>query len=423
MAPQLKTIRQRSRLNSLLWISFLVLVLSIGFMRPSVTVANRQIAPPDLIFPFVALLLFIAVCLRTARLGWDGSYLYFAAYFASMTLSSAFSAVPPANGVKLFGEAYLIGLAIVTLNLADTDSRIKHVVIAWLIATIATIAIAVVAICLYYFLPGHWLLEYTTYHFGSVPLIDFPRISSTFVSASLFCNYLNVSIFLAFVAKEKGWIAPRAFVVILSLIVLAAISTLSIGIGGVLLAVGICYWITDRARHPSAAKISLAAGIVIAAAAYASSFFAFQYHPTAPYAINVPLTNMTIYPSARLMVWTESWETFANDPVTGKGLDQTACAVTFQNSDGSYSLLTDAHNIYLSVAAQNGILGLISILGLSVFILWRGASITDLTTRLFAAAFFTAFVYQGLTGAYEDARHLWVLIGLALAVSRGPSGI
>jgi hypothetical protein len=29
-----------------------------------------------------------------------------------------------------------------------------------------------------------------------------------------------------------------------------------------------------------------------------------------------------------------------------------------------------------------------------------------------------AFVYQGLTGSYEDARHLWLLLGLLIAAER-----
>ena len=35
-----------------------------------------------------------------------------------------------------------------------------------------------------------------------------------------------------------------------------------------------------------------------------------------------------------------------------------------------------------------------------------------------AIAWLDAFVYQGLTGSYEDARHLWVLLGLFLASYR-----
>lgn len=422
MTTQPETIRHRSLLNGFVWVSFVVLIVAAGFMRPAVTVAHREIAPPDLVFPVVALLLFIAFCCRASRLVWDRSYWYFAAYFAAVTISTVFSVSPRANGVKLFGEAYLIGLAVLTLTLVDTGPRLKQVVIAWLIASMATIAVAMFAIGLYYISPGHWLLEYITYPFGSVPVLDFPRVSSTFVSASLFCDYLNVGVIFVFVAKENEWIGQKTFWVVLALMVLAALSTLSIGIGGVMLGVGICYWVTNRAKHPRAATLSLAAGIVIAAAAYASSFFAFQYHATTPYAISVPFTHRTLYPSARLMVWTESIKTFATYPVTGKGLDQTACAVTFQNSDGTNSLLTDAHNIYLSVAAQDGTLGLIAILGLSIYILRRGFSATDVTTRLFTAAFCTAFVYQGLTGAYEEARHLWVLIGIVIAVSRSRGG-
>jgi hypothetical protein len=33
-------------------------------------------------------------------------------------------------------------------------------------------------------------------------------------------------------------------------------------------------------------------------------------------------------------------------------------------------------------------------------------------------AFLVAFAYEGLGGAFEDARHLWVLFGLFLAAKR-----
>jgi len=33
-------------------------------------------------------------------------------------------------------------------------------------------------------------------------------------------------------------------------------------------------------------------------------------------------------------------------------------------------------------------------------------------------ALICSFVYQGLTGSYEDARHLWVLMGIFMAADR-----
>ncbi|HRA41681.1 MAG TPA: hypothetical protein PK108_14160, partial [Pyrinomonadaceae bacterium] len=118
------------------------------------------------------------------------------------------------------------------------------------------------------------------------------------------------------------------------------------------------------------------------------------------------------------LVWTAVLQTIAADPIVGKGLDQPVCAVRFENTDGSYSMLTDAHNIYLSVAGQNGFVGLAALLALIAF-LWRiGYRSDDVAVRLLWAAFVSAFIYQGFIGAYEDARHLWVLIGLLVAVSK-----
>jgi O-antigen ligase len=87
------------------------------------------------------------------------------------------------------------------------------------------------------------------------------------------------------------------------------------------------------------------------------------------------------------------------------------------------SLLTDAHNSFLSVAAQNGIIGLAAFLFLVGLLLRRW--IRELRTTSFTSilalvglAFLCSFVYQGLTGSYEDARHLWVLIGIFVAAER-----
>jgi len=42
-----------------------------------------------------------------------------------------------------------------------------------------------------------------------------------------------------------------------------------------------------------------------------------------------------------------------------------------------------------------------------------------LIRRGLRAAFIGAFLYQSLTGSFEDARHIWVLIGLMAATRNG----
>jgi hypothetical protein len=38
-----------------------------------------------------------------------------------------------------------------------------------------------------------------------------------------------------------------------------------------------------------------------------------------------------------------------------------------------------------------------------------------------SVAFVGTLLYQGLTGSFEDARHLWILIGLIGAIARMPA--
>jgi putative inorganic carbon (hco3(-)) transporter len=86
--------------------------------------------------------------------------------------------------------------------------------------------------------------------------------------------------------------------------------------------------------------------------------------------------------------------------------------------------LTDAHNVWLNVAAQTGVFGLLAI-SLIIYYLTRRTFPLNFDRNEesiyrigFGLAFFGAFVYQGVGGSYEDARHLWVLVGFFLIARR-----
>ena len=123
------------------------------------------------------------------------------------------------------------------------------------------------------------------------------------------------------------------------------------------------------------------------------------------------------------MVWTASLETFRDNLFFGRGVGQDSCDVIFQNTDGGFSALTDAHNVFLSVASQEGGFGLTAIVLIIFYLLKKTASVEfafDETSVIKAGlriAFLSAFVYQGLVGSFEDARHLWVLIGMMMCAN------
>jgi ABC-type enterochelin transport system permease subunit len=78
--------------------------------------------------------------------------------------------------------------------------------------------------------------------------------------------------------------------------------------------------------------------------------------------------------------------------------------------------------MWLNVAGQTGILGLFALCYLCVFLFRRTnvfsfANQKSILQTVLGIAFLNAFLYQGLSGSYEDARHLWILIGLLAGVS------
>lgn len=414
-------------LKALLWLSFLLLVFSLGFMQPFVYIAAQRISSTDILFLLVTALWVVVLALGKVKLRWHSGYWFLAFYFLAMLMSSVLSQNPRSSFVKLIGEAYLIGLAVMTFNLVDRGKRMKQVLFAWLAGTLPTILVAFITVVLFYIQPDSWLLEYTTSIFGAVPVMPFPRVTSTFISASMFCNYLNVGVVLLIIMRQKEWIEKRTFWVAICLTVASSISTIAVGLGSIFLAIGLSVWSFNERQTKRIKKIVLFGAVLIASLFIGVSVVALQYHTTAEYSVRLPFVGTTVYPSSRLMVWTESLKTFEANFFFGNGLNQPSCSVLFQNTDGNFSLLTDAHNTYLSVASQNGIVGLLAIVALCGFLLRTGlkqSSESDSTILTgLTIAFFTSFVYFGLTGSFEDTRHQWVLIGLLLSSSklgRGP---
>ncbi|HQU93449.1 MAG TPA: hypothetical protein PLK77_14180 [Pyrinomonadaceae bacterium] len=78
-------------------------------------------------------------------------------------------------------------------------------------------------------------------------------------------------------------------------------------------------------------------------------------------------------------------------------------------------------------AGQAGVVGTAGLLAIAVTTIIRsrvdGSDSTTLATlrHSLLIAFVSVFFIQGLVGSFEDARHLWILIGLIVAASRiGP---
>jgi len=161
---------------------------------------------------------------------------------------------------------------------------------------------------------------------------------------------------------------------------------------------------------------------VLAVAFVAVAVLAPAVHPTAPFLIRLPGFDFPFAPSVRLMSWIEACKTSFEHPLFGTGVGSNPIAVPYVAPSGDFYVLTDAHNVFLNVAMHSGLVGLATILLLIGFVArqMRPWLFTDTNAIAFwlSFAWLNAFAYQGLTGSYEDARHVWLLLGLLIAAVR-----
>jgi O-antigen ligase len=410
-------------LESVQKVLFYLLVFSLAFLQPYQIILRQRIPFTDIVFFILALFSLGLLVLRLIEFRWHRFNWFLLSYLFITGISIFASDNLPGSFIKYLSEFYLTGLVFLGFNIVKDQVTMRLVVQIWLFATFLACLVGIVSIVLYYMQPDSWLLVHTQFHYGAVPVGNYPRINSTFLSASLFCNYLSVSLVFLLIARKCNWIGPFAFPVIISLILINSIFTISSGLGAIALILGVWFWFLYQETYRLTSRFALGFGIFIPVLFLLLNFVALQKYPTAPFKVTIPFINSAIYPSPRYLVWSECFRTFLDKPILGVGIGQTCSEVLFQNSEGTNSLLTDAHSTYLSIASQTGVLGFIVLL-VGIYLMLAeifpvGNARTDISSIRFGLglAFVSAFIYQGFLGSFEDTRHLWVLIGLVLSAS------
>lgn len=404
--------------------SFLLLIFSLPFVQPIGGIKlfyKTQFT--DYIFLICAALFFAAVVFRRVKLKFSSFYVLLSLYLMALVCSTVFSTNIRLSVVKLLGEFYLIGLAVLSFNLVNSLKEFRKIFSIWLLASLITALVSLISLVLFYLDRSNPLLLYTLSHYGTLPPGNYPRIQSTFFNPNMLCNYLSVSFVLLLTSVKLKFISSKVFFVLLILISIACVITISPGLGGILLSGGLWLWLIFKEKgNLLFARLSLIGGILAAAV----FFFAIIFTPipteTSPFIIKIPYLEQRLDPSSRVLAWQTSLQTWAEYPFFGKGVGTDVANAKYLNPSGSAETLGDAHQMWLNVAGQTGIFGFAALCLICVFFLRRAAvfSFDDKKTILQTAlgiAFISAFLYQGLSGSYEDARHLWVLIGLLASIS------
>lgn len=391
------------------WV-FLALVVVLPVMQPSLLQFGTFPIP-------IADALFL-VAMTAAGLGWlQGPRklrvaawpLAVLAYLAASALSAAWSIDIRSSAIKLAGTTYLCGLGWLTFQHASTPRGLRRVTTAWCLGTAITIGAAAVGVVLFYAgVTG--AANPFLYPFGSLPPGPYPRVMALFLNANALCTYAAASAMIALSATAAGDLPAWAGRLLFAGSVATAVLTVSPVIGGLLLALALWYAAALRPRRPLAARYLSVLGGLAALAFLAAT----TVSPTGE------------GPSSRVMVWNEAWQVFLQNPLLGIGLGEEVAHVHYLNASGELEYLTDAHNLWLSILAQQGLVGAAAFALVIALLIWpaerlspsgepRAVRRSGLVLGLLAGV-----LYAGLSGAFEDTRHVWVLMGLAASARFAP---
>jgi hypothetical protein len=404
---------------------FLALIFSLPIFRPSIlTIAEYKLAITDVLFLGCVIFFAISLILKRSRAVWDRSFIFLFLFALSLSIASVFSETPERSIIKLFGHFYLIGLAVLAVQFTNEQGFWRKAVYAWLAGL--SITIGAVLVGLFLFTIGFTTEEsnYFLFHFGTLPAGNYPRIMALFANSNMLATYLGVSVPLVLGAAKVEWIGRPLAVILLFGVCIATAFSISPNIGGVILSAGLWLLYAGNDQLDTKVRQLIATGTVIGCLGFFLAATVSLESPNSEKEFRIPGTSIILEPSVRIFTWRSSAETFLKHPLFGKGTGTDAAFVKYQSPAGPRQLLLDAHNMWLSIAAQTGIFGLATFC-LLLFHLFRRCrfrpppvATTDVLHISLSCAFIGGFIYQGLTGSFEDARHIWVVIGLLCGITQ-----
>jgi O-antigen ligase len=150
-------------------------------------------------------------------------------------------------------------------------------------------------------------------------------------------------------------------------------------------------------------------GLAIATAGVAC-YFALAYLPILPEAARDRMIESVGFAqnSGRLQIWINGLSLFFSNIFTGVGVNNFDIAVE------AYSNVKSAHNNYVSIAGELGIVGISLFITMLISLLVRGRSIQYAPLRWLCLAMLSFACLCGMTSETWDNKYFWYCIGFAI---------
>lgn len=336
--------------------------------------------------------------------------LFFALYVA---LGSAWAA--DANHAQAKGGAYF-ALALGAVAILWSGAEFGKAADAWLVG----VGMALVVLWVPVLVGSESLQDSMVFVGGGVEDLPFPRPRGPFYHPNLFGDYLVVSGAVLWARwPDRGgmrrW-ASIAAAALLGLTLALATSSAWVGAGVLLIALGLSK-LRQRGggplkfKRPQPVVVSLAGVVLVVGSLWGLMV-----------PLDVTFGRFSIQTDGlRPAIWASSIQRIGEAPLTGVGATPSVATVSDVNTVGNPVRGWDAHNLYLSLFAQFGLVGFglfMGAVGLLVTELLRQGS-SRAHMALVAAVI--AVAVHGMFIASEDFRHLWAFLGL-LGLAGLPAG-
>ena len=395
--------------------SLLLFAFSLFWMKDPLIIGGLPAIPADLIFLVAAVPLPFAWLSGEARPIWSAGFVPLVLYFAALAISAIFAADPRTSAFKLATQAYLVAVPVLVYNLVESWDDLRRLLLAYVAGAAIVALIGVVTLILFPFFGYHSFLAWPLHHFGTLPPGPYPRLEVTFEYPAMMANYLALALMLVILAERCGWIARPTAWLLGGGMLLTALFALTPGFGGLLLM--LCVWFWSRKGGSISGRLFLSAGLAAGLLGVVVAAVTPILHRTAPFLIRVPGLPVPLAPAVRLLAWMDAARTFLAHPLVGIGIGGEPVHVPYVNPSGEFTVVADAHNMPLSIAAQAGVAG---IMGMTAIIAFAAREMMRGREMVFglSLAFLSGLVIEGLVGSFEDARHLWLAYGLILVARK-----
>lgn len=214
------------------------------------------------------------------------------------------------------------------------------------------------------------------------------RVVGSFDQPNPFAGYLNLSLPIALAVAlfahdpRMRWVAGGASAILLFALYLADSRGALLGLAAAVIVIAIVGW-----RQERRATLAAAIGVPLVAIAWVTHLIPvhIQERLLAQFRVNdisltAQLNDANFSTIERLAHWVAGLRMFLAHPLLGVGAGNYSAAYQWYKVAGWDESLGHAHNYYINVAAETGVLGLLAFLAVitaALYVAWRATRVTD----------------------------------------------